>query len=107
MTGWTGSAIPRRPAWALPRRSGCSPARGSLSCGIEDLAGNVWEWCGGLYDPADIKDPNAARVLRGGSWDDDQDFARSAYRIRYDPGDRYNDIGFRVVCSSPSSGTEH
>jgi len=37
-------------------------------------------------------------VLRGGSWDFDLDYARCAYRDDGDPGDRFFNLGFRVVC---------
>ena len=40
------------------------------------------------------------RVLRGGSWNNNQDNARSANRNRNNPNNRNNNIGFRVVCSS-------
>jgi formylglycine-generating enzyme required for sulfatase activity len=86
---------------AIHRTADCWTARVAAPA---SLAGNFWEWCGDLYDPADIKDPNGARVLRGGSWGNYQDDARSAYRNRNDPYVRYYDVGFRVVCSSPSSG---
>ncbi len=45
-----------------------------------------------------------SRVLRGGSWGINQGNARSAFRNRNNPDYRVNGIGFRVVCSSPSSG---
>ena len=45
-------------------------------------------------------------VLRGGSWDQRQDFARSAFRGWRARNFRYYGIGFRVVCSSPISGTD-
>ncbi|TVP68967.1 MAG: formylglycine-generating enzyme family protein, partial [Leptolyngbya sp. LCM1.Bin17] len=38
------------------------------------------------------------RVRRGGSWCDGPDVCRSAFRSRDVPGDRFNGIGFRVVC---------
>jgi hypothetical protein len=38
------------------------------------------------------------RVLRGGSWNNNQDNARSANRNRNNPNNRNNNIGFRVVC---------
>ena len=41
------------------------------------------------------------RVVRGGSWINDQDFARCAVRFGFDPSDRDYYVGFRVVCSSP------
>ena len=47
------------------------------------------------------------RVLRGGSWNNNQDNARSANRNRNNPDFRFNYVGFRVVCLSPSLGTEH
>jgi hypothetical protein len=43
-----------------------------------------------------------SRVLRGGSWNNNQDNARSANRNRNNPNNRNNNIGFRVVCSSTS-----
>jgi formylglycine-generating enzyme required for sulfatase activity len=70
--------------------------------GIDDLAGNVWEWCASLYDPKG-KDVSDARVLRGGSWISDQDGARSAYRGGSYPNYRDYFVGFRVVCVSPIS----
>jgi hypothetical protein len=42
------------------------------------------------------------RVLRGGSWNNNQDNARSANRNRNNPNNRNNNIGFRVVCSATS-----
>ncbi len=38
------------------------------------------------------------RVVRGGSWNDNRENARAAYRNRNDPNNRNNDIGFRLVC---------
>jgi formylglycine-generating enzyme required for sulfatase activity len=40
------------------------------------------------------------RVLRGGSWNNNRDNARCAYRNHNHPDNRNNNIGFRVVCVS-------
>ncbi|MCL4300575.1 MAG: twin-arginine translocase TatA/TatE family subunit [Anaerolineae bacterium] len=86
---------------------------GESPYGVSDIVGNVWEWCATKFPfkpyPYDTDENegtsvylegNAARVLRGGSWDDDVDFARCAFRNRYYPGyrDSYG-FGFRVVVS--------
>ena len=72
------------------------------------MAGTVWEWCLNKFEQPEVTLSRAedfdSRMLRGGSWDVLQDFARSAYRLRLVPNLRVNFIGFRVVCSSPSSG---
>ncbi|MDN4753876.1 SUMF1/EgtB/PvdO family nonheme iron enzyme [Porphyromonadaceae bacterium W3.11] len=78
--------------------------------GIHDMHGNVIEWCEDWYSSTyyssspkvDPKgDPSGSnRVLRGGSWDSDADYCRSADRSRWYPDGRYRDLGFRVV--SPS-----
>src|SRR5262249_24834519 len=39
-----------------------------------------------------------AAHLRGGSWNNNRDNARAAYRNNNHPGNRNNNIGFRVVC---------
>ena len=36
-------------------------------------------------------------VLRGGSWNNNQNHARAAYRLNYDPDERNYGLGFRVV----------
>ena len=90
---------------------GCFP-KGKSADGLHDLAGNVWEWCldhcdwedGVVTDTYkdDVQDPictkGSFRVLRGGAWFHPAEFCRAAIRYGYDPGDRYQGIGFRLVC---------
>jgi formylglycine-generating enzyme required for sulfatase activity len=86
---------------------GVSPA------GALDMSGNVWEWCLTDYrNPAanaagEVLSSDSARVVRGGSWLNNQVIARAASRLNYDPNDR--DVtsipvfGFLRVSPSPES----
>ncbi len=75
--------------------------------GLYDMHGNVWEWChdwfaADYYDQSPPVDPpgpeqGTQRVIRGGSWDDDGRYCRSAYRDWYEPTIRYFNLGFRVA----------
>ncbi len=47
----------------------------------------------------------ARRVVRGGSWNNNQTDARAAYRNNNAPDNRNNNIGFRLACSSPIRST--
>ena len=71
--------------------------------GVLDLAGNVWEWCLNEYaKPERVgRGGSVSRVLRGGSWVGAQGFARADNRYSPHPYDRFDDVGFRVVCASP------
>jgi formylglycine-generating enzyme required for sulfatase activity len=73
---------------------------------IDDLAGNVWEWCSSRYDLQDKNFPDD-RVLRGGSWFSGRGDARSAARgggSPRRPGQRHRISG--GVCR-PSPSTDH
>ena len=83
---------------------GCFPG-GASPYGVEDLSGNVWEWCHSLYEPYPYclddgrENPKAEgfRVLRGGAFANGAGLVRCAYRGWDLPYDGYWDVGFRVV----------
>ncbi|MBF0358037.1 MAG: SUMF1/EgtB/PvdO family nonheme iron enzyme [Magnetococcales bacterium] len=76
--------------------------------GLLDMHGNVFEWTRDWYEenfyqnsplinPRSSWSTTAQRVIRGGSWLSPALRIRSAYRDRFDPGNRDAEIGFRLV----------
>ncbi len=66
--------------------NGISPA------GCYDMAGNVSGWTNSIYDESEGR-----VVLRGGSWNNQSDRCRCAFRSWDGPGDRSSDVGFRCA----------
>lgn len=73
--------------------------------GIYDMSGNLLEWCSdkyGSYTSSAVTNPTGPssgsyRIYRGGSWYDDAESCRVAYRNSYTPDGRRSDIGLRLV----------
>ena len=73
--------------------------------GLHDLHGNVWEWVQdryGRYSKEPLSNLGGFgsgffRVFRGGSWFIDAVGCRSAARVKYSPGYRSHNLGFRLA----------
>jgi iron(II)-dependent oxidoreductase len=76
--------------------------------GALDMSGNDWEWTSTIYRPypynandgrENNNDVNSHRVLRGGSWANNSDWIRAAYRHNDDPSDQTSSLGVRCARS--------
>jgi formylglycine-generating enzyme required for sulfatase activity len=84
---------------------------GDSPFGCADMAGNVWEWCSSQYrkypfradDGREKLRGRKQRVIRGGSWSvEHPGYLRCAARVKADPRDHFEAVGFRLA-RTPSS----
>lgn len=106
------TSFPWRDPWTNDGHPETSPVgaypRGASVFGVEDMAGNVWEWCMDYFAPFPgvLKhNPRGAtsgakRVYRGGSWKSRFPNLRATARGSNAPSYSCNDLGFRVVCEA-------
>jgi len=62
--------------------------------GIDDMHGNVWEWCEDHFEAGD-----SDRVVRGGCWGGPASYCRASFRGRCVTSrlDRFDYLGFRLA----------
>jgi formylglycine-generating enzyme required for sulfatase activity len=91
--------------WPSTAPIGSFPA-GHSPYGLQDMAGNVWEWVAdryGAYDAREATNPRGPatgeeRVVRGGSWNGAQPaWIRPTFRFHAPASNRTYGIGFRCA----------
>lgn len=105
-----GNSFDDRYAWTLRNSRGAIQEVGTRlpnAWGLYDMSGNLWEWCEDAYNrnyPGSeeattrrMRFKNNDRILRGGSWNVNPEFSRSANRSRNVPETQMDYDGFRVV----------
>ena len=80
--------------------------KGKSICGAFDMAGNILEWCSTKWldnyiDYEEMVDDDLtgilSRIVRGGSYRNQKNFANCAFRLRNEPYYRDANLGFRIA----------
>lgn len=114
---WSGSDTGSEVAWTVENSNATTHPVGAKKpneLGLYDMSGNAIEWCDDWFEEysADVTavDPigpasGKEKVLRGGSWRDEEAYAIVIDRTQCPPNCGFNDLGFRVVrASGPGTG---
>jgi len=106
---WGGNEVPGDYAWYNANASITHAAGGKRpnAWGLYDTYGNVWEWVQdryGVYSATAQTDPTGpetgpSRVLRGGSFLNDNTTCQSAWRYNVGPNSYFWFIGLRLKCT--------
>jgi sulfatase modifying factor 1 len=85
--------------------------KGATPQGVQDMAGNVWQWTLDFYDagyyahskPEDPEGPQSGTqfTLRGGAFTSSPADVRSTNRYARGPDERARNVGFRTVADFP------
>lgn len=78
---------------------------GESPFGLCDMIGNVWEWACSKYEDkysgqeqlCVSQESMGLRIVRGGSWNDNELLVRATYRLSYSFNKSDNLVGFRLV----------
>lgn len=85
--------------------------KGTNRLGLFDMSGTLWEWCLNKFDDVDEhaidwanldQEQYVSRVLRGGSWLLNLDYACVHFRYGTSSSGRNVNVGFRVVRPAPA-----